>query len=289
MSGVIFDDADQFPIIHKPQIEDAARKVGITMHRRGANKDCFALTFINGLCNAEESTLALLNAVIGDDDFVIVGGSAGDDLQFKQTYVTYNGKVVSRGAAVLFVKTKKRFVIKRENIFESSGKKIRLSDVNIETRTVNSINRQNPRSMYAKALGISESSVDKAALSHPMGRVYGDAIFISSIANFNPNGSMGMYCRVLPNSEVDLLNPLDAVAIANKTGTEIKQEISNPGCVILINCILRTIGFEQQNLTAKISDTWKKYFPAFCGFSSYGEQKDHLNFNQTLVALVIEA
>ena len=80
MSGVIFDDADQFPIIHKPQIEDAARKVGITMHRRGANKDCFALTFINGLCNAEESTLALLNAVIGDDDFVIVGGSAGDDL-----------------------------------------------------------------------------------------------------------------------------------------------------------------------------------------------------------------
>ena len=289
VSGVVIDDTDQFPIVHKAKIEDAARKVGISLHRTGANKDCFALTFINGLCNAEESSLALLNAVIGDREFVIAGGSAGDDLQFKQTYVSYNGEVVSHGAAVLFFKTQKKFIIKRENIFTPSGKRLRLSDVNIETRTVNTINKQNPKRMYAQALGISESEASKAVLSHPMGRSYGDDVFISSIANFNANGSIAMYCRVLPNSEVELMNPLDAVAIAEKTGREFQHEIANPGCVILINCILRTIGFEQQHLTGKIAEAWQKYFPAFCGFSSYGEQKDHLNFNQTLLALVIEA
>ncbi|MCR5763886.1 MAG: FIST C-terminal domain-containing protein [Treponema sp.] len=289
VSGVVIDDTDQFPIVHKEKIENAARKVGITLNRTGANRDCFALTFINGLCNAEEASLALLNAVIGDKEFIIAGGSAGDDLKFKQTYVCYNGEVVSRGAAVLFFKTQKKFILKRENIFTPSGKRLLLSGVNIETRTVNSINGQNPKRMYAQALGISESEAGNAALSHPMGRSYGDDVFISSIANFNSNGSIGMYCRVLPNSEVELMDPLDAVEIANKTGQEFQKEITNPGCVILINCILRTIGFEQNNLTGKIAETWRKYFPAFCGFSSYGEQKDHLNFNQTLLALVIEA
>ena len=61
VSGVIIDDTDQFPIIHKSKIENAARAAGINMHRNGANKDCFALTFINGLCNVEEATLALFH------------------------------------------------------------------------------------------------------------------------------------------------------------------------------------------------------------------------------------
>ena len=289
VSGVLINDTDLFPIIHKAQIEAAARKAGIILNRTGANKDCFALTFINGLCNAEESSLALLNAVIGDKEFIIAGGSAGDDLQFKQTYVSYNGETASRGAAVLFFKTAKKFIIKRENIFAPSGRKLQINNVDIETRTVLSINKQSPKKMYAKALDIAEAQADSAALNHPMGRAYGDDVFISSIANFNRDGSIGMYCRVLPNSELELMNPLDAVEIAHRTGESFRQEISNPGCIILINCILRTIGFEQQNLTHRIAETWRKYFPAFCGFSSYGEQKDRLNFNQTLLAIVIEA
>lgn len=289
VSGVLIDNTDQFPIIHRGKIEEAARRVGIALHRNGANRDCFALTFINGLCNAEEATLALLNAVIGDSEFVIAGGSAGDDLQFKQTYVSCNGETVSHGAAVLFFKTQKKFILKRENIFAPSGRRLQISDVDIETRTVRAINGMSPRKMYAQALGIPESDAANAALAHPVGRAYGDDVFISSIANFNPDGSMGMYCRVLPNSEVELMNPLDAVQIAEDTGNEIRREIAQPGCVILINCILRSIGFEQQHLTEKIAGAWRRHFPAFCGFSSYGEQKDRLNFNQTLLALAIES
>ena len=289
VSGVIFDDIDQFPIVHKKAIADAASRAGISLGRNGANKDGFALTFINGLCNAEEATLALLNAVIGDKEFAIAGGSAGDDLQFKQTYVSYNGRTVSHGAAVLFFKTPKKFVIKRENIFAPTGKTLRLTGVDIESRTVKSINNQSPRRAYAQALGISESEAANAALTHPLGRAYGDDVFISSIASFNPDGSMGMYCRVLPNAGVELMQPPDAVQIAGRTGEEFTKEVKKQGFVFLVNCILRTIGFEQQGLTGRIAETWRRYFPAYCGFSSYGEQKDHLNFNQTLLAIVIEA
>ena len=70
--------------------------------------------------------------------------------------------------------------------------------------------------MYARALGIPESQASNTALAHPMGRAYGDDVFISSIANFNQDGSIGMYCRVLPNSEVEIMNPLNAVEIARR-------------------------------------------------------------------------
>ncbi|MBQ9537953.1 MAG: FIST C-terminal domain-containing protein, partial [Treponema sp.] len=280
---------DQFPIINKRKITEAARKAGVNVGQNGGNKDCFALVFINGLCNAEEATLAVLNAVISDNEFIIAGGSAGDDLQFKQTYVSYNGEVVSKGAAVLFVKTSKKFLVKRENIFAPSGKKLLFSSVDIESRLVKSINGQSPKRMYAQALGIHESEAANAALAHPMGRAYGDDVFISSIASFNPDGSMGMYCRVLPNSSLELMDPLDPIEIAVKTGNTFSDEIAKPGFVFLVNCILRTIGFEQQGLTGRIADIWHKYFPVYCGFSSYGEQKDRLNFNQTLLAIVVES
>ncbi|MBQ2464141.1 MAG: FIST C-terminal domain-containing protein, partial [Treponema sp.] len=177
----------------------------------------------------------------------------------------------------------------RENIFAPSGKRMRLSDVDIESRTIKTINGQSPRKMYAKTLGITEAEAQNAALQHPMGRAYGEDVFISSIANFNPDGSIGMYCRVLPNSEVELMNPLDPIKIADETCASFAKEIFRPGCVLLVNCILRTIGFEQKHLTTQVAAVWKKYFPVFCGFSSYGEQMDRLNFNQTLLAIVIEA
>ena len=287
VTGVLIDHANKFPIVYKNDIEQAARRCGIVPHRNGGNRDSFALVFVNGLCNAEESTLALLNTVIDDDSFFVAGGSAGDDLKFKQTAVSYNGSVVHDGAVILFFKTQCTFEICKENIFKAAGKHVTLTGVNSETRTVTSIDGKNPRARYAEMLGIPESKVQDAVLEHPFGRVYGNNTFISSIAGFNSDGSIAMYSRVQKNSIVEILEPMNAAEIAGKTSDDIKKKIPSPGCVLFINCILRTIGFEKKSLESVITRTWNERFPTYCGFSSYGEQFNHLNSNQTLVAIVI--
>lgn len=289
VAGVLIDDADKFPIVYKNQIEKAATSVGIRLHSNGGNKDCFALTFVNGLCNAEEATLSLLNSIIDDREFNIIGGSAGDDLKFTQTYVSLNGEVVSHGAVVLFVKTSKKFVIKKENIFKPSGKHASITGVNVENRTINSINKQNPKSCYAKILGITESAVADSSLSHPIGRVFGDDVFISSIANINSNGTISMYARILPGMEVEILNPLDIIETTKETGQKVREEIHHPGFVLFINCILRTIMFEKQHKSSDVIRAWNENYSTYCGFSSYGEQINRLNSNQTLLVLAIEA
>ena len=65
------------------------------------------------------------------------------------------------------------------------------------------------------------------------------------------------------------------------------KEIPHPKCIILINCILRTIIFQQQNLCQKICSLYSSHGLNFAGFSSYGEQIGRINSNQTLVNIII--
>lgn len=287
-SGVLIEDADRFPIIYKDKIESAARKCGIILQSNGANRDAFGITFINGLCNSEEGVLSLLYSVIGDDEFKLAGGSSADDCKFTKTCICYNGEVVSNGAVVLFVKTRCKFQIIRENIFKPSGRKVVLTDVIPETRTVVTIDGKNAKRRYAEVLGISEGSAEDSTIRHPFGRVYGGNVFLSSLAAFNKDGSVAMYSRVIKNSVVEIMDPVDEITETENTCKAVREHISKPGCVILINCLYRTIQFNQNHLFDKVSNMWKKYYGKFCGFSSYGEQIGKQNSNQTLVAVVIE-
>src|SRR5574344_1210530 len=58
-SGVLLSGVDKFPITQRADIERAAEKCGIRINNSLSHKDAFALTFVNGLCNAEEALLSL--------------------------------------------------------------------------------------------------------------------------------------------------------------------------------------------------------------------------------------
>ncbi len=283
----LIEDAGKFPIIHKQEILQTAQKAGINLASNGISKNSFAVSLVSALHNAEENILSLIYSMVKDPDFMIAGASAGDDMKFQATFVSYNGLSSTDGAVMLFVKTQDPFCIYKENIFKDSGKSVLLTDVDPKNHLVKSIDNQNPRRRYAQVLGISEREADDATLRHPFGRVFGDNIFIASLARFMPDGTLAMYARVLQGNTQVILDPLDAVEITNKSCLEMKEKVQKPGCVIFFNCILRTIGFEKGGKTSAIANAWKKHFPAFSGFSTYGEQIGHINSNQTLVALII--
>ncbi|WP_296013018.1 FIST N-terminal domain-containing protein [uncultured Treponema sp.] len=286
-SGVVFDGVDKFPIVHKKELEDAAAKIGIRCADSTSHRNAFAITFVNGLCNAEEALLSFFYAVIKNDDFMIAGGSAGDYLKFKRTFVSCNGKVVSDGAAILFVKTPLPFFIQKENIFKPSGKRTKITQADTYIRKIISLDGINPRRRYAELLGIPESKADSAALTNPFGRVFGGHTFISSIAGFNPDGTINMYSRVLANSTVELMELVPIREKIEESLNSALKEIPHPGCIILVNCILRTIIFQQQGICDQICRLYDSHGLDFAGFSSYGEQIGRINSNQTLVSIII--
>lgn len=288
VKGVLIRDTDKYPMIYKKEIINAMSACGIREDNPNSHKDAFAITFVNGLCNAEEALLALLYAVIGNDEFQILGGSAGDDLKFDTTYASYNGEVVTNGGVVVFIKTAKKFVIEKENIFQPSGKRVVLTKVDTENRKLIEINNRPAATEYSKTVGITEGQIGEASLLHPIGRTFGSNIFISSIASVNSDKSFQMYSRVIPNTIVDIMEvgPLDDIIA--ETCKTVKSEINRPGFVFLINCILRTLQFESINKCNYLVQNYAANFASFCGFSSYGEQINKVNSNQTLVVLAIE-
>lgn len=287
VSGILIEYDEQNSASNKEKIAQAAVSNGITLHVKGANTKHFALSFITGLKNVEEFILALLYDVIGDTEFDHIGGSSGDDFKFEKTFISLNGEICEQGAVILFFKTDKKFDIRKENIFEPTGISMVITGFVPETRTITSIDGQNPQKRYAELLKMSESEVIDIALHHPLGRVYGESTFISSIANFNEDGTINLYSKILKGSTVYILKPSNLLQTLEDTSSSIKEKISNPGFVYFVNCAHRTMVFEQKEMLKEVSNQWNKHFPLYCGFSSYGEQCGRMNSNQTLVSLVI--
>ena len=97
-----------------------------------------------------------------------------------------------------------------------------------------------------------------------------------------------MYCRVMPNTKVDIMELGDVKAIMDSTCNAIEENISRPGFVFFINCILRTLAFESNDQGNYLVNLYQSRFGKVAGFSSYGEQIGKVNSNQTLVVLAME-
>ena len=285
--GVFIDNVDKFPIIDKQKIEQAAAKCGISINSPSSHKDAFALTFINGARNIEEAFLSLFYAIIKNDKFIIAGGSAGDNFEFKKTYISYNEAVTTNGAVLLFVKTQCPFDIRKINTFKSTGKRMTITKADVLTRTIYELDGQNAKRMYCKSLGVPESSVENVIFEHPLGRNFSNKTFISSIVSVTPAGALNVFTRVLPNTFIDILEPADTIEILSENISAINKKLPHTGCVIIIPCLLCTMGFEKQQLCDKITTLFKKNFPAFCGFSGFSEQFGKLNNNQTIIMITI--
>ena len=287
VKATLIKDAVKFPVLEKNKISTAAKACGISCGDPNSHKNGFAMTFINGNHNIEEMVLSMFYAVIQNDQFQLVGGSAGDDLKFEETLVSLNGEITSKGAVIVFVKTLNPFKIIKENIYHPIGESIVLTDVDIENRKILKIDNKNPMDVLAQKIKIPKQRLGDHLLEYPLGRVIGDERYICSFKNFDEQGNLYSYINVMPNTKLEILKSSNVMETVEDTCRNIQEEMSNVKFVFFINCILRTLDVQNMNQCSLIAKTYEKYFSSFCGFSSYGEQYNKLCLNQTLVMIVM--
>jgi hypothetical protein len=245
------------------------------------NKNAFALLLCDGLSGMEESILTTF--YFADDDFKIIGGSAGDDLQFKETLVYIGNKRV-HSVALFFNSEKKTYIVK-ENIYVSTDNKLLITEADTIKRIVRTLNG-NPASVeYAKILGVKESELPNYFMNNPLGKFYEDDIYIASPMKVNSDKSITFYCQLSPNSFVQVLKPSNPIEEVKKT---INKAPFKPSFIFAINCILRSLKFQQENIWKDIDKEIIKFCPNTCGFISYGEQFYKMHSNQTMVMLLVE-
>ncbi len=287
VSSVLIEEGSKYPIAYKEDIEQSLRDCRININDPNSHQHAFALTFINAVHNTEETILSNFYSIIKNDRFMLAGGTAGYTGNEPKSFISCNGKVTTDGAVMLFVNTPCRFDIRQEDMFDTTGKVVYVTESDTVKRTIYKLNGRPAAQVYAEELGVSEYKAPELAIENAFGRYINGAIHIAAIAGFGKDRSVSTYARIVPNSTLEVMHIGNIEKKCDETCQAIVESVKRPKFVLMMNCILRTIYFEQHGYSSKVISKYRNAFPTFCGFSCYGEQHGKGHCSETLVVLAI--
>ncbi len=270
------------PSVRDPNgVRDALRSFGEHWKTRAGEMDparFVGLVLIDGMSVAEERIMAAL----GDaTNVAFVGGSAGDDLAFKETFVFAGGRAVSGGAALALLEPVGPFEILKTQSFKDLGKRLVVTKADEATRTVYEFDGKPAAVAYAEALGVPVADLPKRFLKHPLGLMIHGEPFVRSAHQLDGNAVI-FFCHVSEGMELALLEAGDIVADTAKALAAKLAAMGGASGLINFHCILRTLelhGTHQLEAYGKVfADT------PMIGFSTYGEAYiGHMNQTSTML------
>jgi hypothetical protein len=247
---------------------------------------CFALLLIDGLCGHEEHVARAIHDGLGG--IPMVGGSAGDGLNFQRTAVLYDGRFRSDAAVLLVATTPYPFTTFKTQHFVCDAQRMVVTGAIPERRIATEINGFPAAQEYARAIGLNLSQLNPLTFSaHPMVVKVGGADFVRSVQKVNPDGSMTFFCAIDEGIVFNIARGVDLVENLNTLFEDIHQRIGPPRLVIACDCILRRLELVQNGAIDKVSSILRRQ--NVVGFSTYGEQFRGLHVNQTFTGIAIAA
>ena len=239
------------------------------------------IVLMDGLSGSEEKVLEK----IGDlSDLTFIGGSAGDDLKFKETFVFANGKAYPNAAILALVKTRNGFDTIKTQSFSATPIKLIATNVDESTRRVNSFNGRPALQAYADALAVPREEAANHFMSSPVGLMIDNEPYIRSPQQAQGD-SIIFYCNIKQGMELSILKSIDIISDTRKALAEKIEQIGPAAAIINFNCILRRLELEKLNKTDAYGQVFQE-IPTI-GFSTYGEAYvGHIN--QTAVMLVLK-
>ena len=252
--------------------------------RSGGKGQRFAVTLIDGLANVEETVVSTIAWAL--DGIPLVGGSAGDDLRFRDTVLIFDGKVVRDAAIVLLVETEFPTQLFKTDNFEPTDKKLVVTMSDDERRTVYEFNAEPAAHEYAMAIGLDPEHLSPMSFAaHPLVVKVGGEYFCRSIRHLNDDGSLSFFCAVGEGVVLTLARPRDIVEATRQELARLDEALGGLDIVIGFECVLRRLDAEVRQVKRQIADLYKTY--NVVGFETYGEQYRSMHLNQTFTGIAI--
>ena len=186
----------------------------------------FALLIIDGLSYREEQMVsAIVNAL---DDIPLIGGSAGDGLNFNNTHIIANQQALTDSATLLLIHSRPSIHIFKSDNFCPTSLKFVVTKADPENRIVLELNAAPAAQTYAEAIGMRIDDLDMMSFAtHPLSVRVGNDYYARSIQDMLGDGSFRFYCAIdegivftltqVEDMRAPLLNVFDE--IENKIGT----------------------------------------------------------------------
>lgn len=244
----------------------------------------FGLLLIDGMSMLEEQVTASLYGSL--DGVSLIGGSAGDELNFGSTHVYFDGAFHSDAALFSLFETSLPFRIFRVQHFEPTETRLVITEADGLSRTVSEINGEPAAEEYARAVGleVKELSPQVFAAYPVMLKINGE-YYVRSIQKVNPDGSLTFFCAIDNGLVLTVAHGSDLVEHLRQNLAALHAQMPNLKLLLGCDCILRRLELVQKGTLADAGAAIEG--AQFVGFSTYGEQFNGIHVNQTLTGLAI--
>jgi hypothetical protein len=238
----------------------------------------FGIVLIDGLSGCEEK---LMENIGTKTNINFIGGSAGDDLKFKETFVYANGKTYTNAAVLAVVRSNVEFDILKTQSFVPLDKHFIATKVDEANREIIELDGKNAIELYSKEIGETKETASEKFMTYPLGVMAGDEPFVRSPQQFSDKG-IKFFCNVAEGTELTLLQSKDIVNDTQLALDKRIREFGLPSAIINFNCILRTLELQNKNQTEAYGNIFKT-IPTI-GFSTYGEEYiGHINQTSVMI------
>jgi hypothetical protein len=232
----------------------------------------------------EERLAAALYQALGN--VPVIGGSAGDDLQFERTHVYHGGRFHGDAAVFTVFETQAPFATFKLQHFVPGPTRLVITDAIPEERVIREINGEPAAIAYAEAIGVPVEKLDATVFSqNPMVVRIGDDHYVRSISRLNPDLSFTCFCAIDTGIVVSIGKGVDALATLEHAFAAVRETVPEPALVIGCDCILRRLELEQAGTDGCIGEFLSRN--RVIGFSTYGEQFNGVHVNQTFTGVAI--
>jgi len=233
---------------------------------------------IDGLSGAQERLMETLGALT---DLFIVGGSAGDNMEFRSTYVMANGQAYTGAAVLLVLRLREGFDILKTQSFQVTGKVLVANQVDEDHRKVIQFNQKPALDAYAQAIDVAPEAAAARFMRNPLGLIIHGEPYVRSPQRVEGE-SLVFYCQIKEGMELSIL---DAGDIVEDTRSALEAKIRQLGRVkglLNFHCILRTLQLRAENKCDEYAELFSG-IPSV-GFSTYGEEYlGHINQTSTML------
>ena len=244
----------------------------------------FSLLLVDGLSMFEEQVVATLYRSLGGVS--LFGGSAGDDLSFKETHVYCDGKFYKDAAVITLFETTLPFKTFQIRHFEPTDTRLVITESDCASRTVTEINGGPAAEEYASAVGLNITELNSQIFAaHPVMLKIGGEYYVRSIQKVNPDGSLTFYCAIDDGLVLTVGRGKDLVENLHENLANLGKELPTLKIILGCDCILRRLELQQKGLIEEAEKVLKDI--DFIGFSTYGEQFNGIHVNQTLTGIAI--
>ena len=279
--GLLFE-VGRYPKNYKQHIKNAIKQLPST-----ENTCC--IEFTTAFSRGEELVLDTFDSVLKGTGIPVLGASSGNEKGVTETAVALNGDIYANTCAFIFIHNLNgKIIYGYENIFKKTDQVLTATDVDCDERKVYMFNNKPAIPALCETYQVTPPELQKKLSRAPLGRIFKDQIYITALDEISQDGSISFFARIYNLTKLAVMEIADFFSTWTKTAQGLLSEMPEPSFTICLNCLSRTVLFEEENQMSNFVSKLSDFYGNIIGMSGYGEQMNLMHLNQTMILVLFE-